>query len=191
MADAKIYTKTGDEGSTSLVGGTRVQKDHPRIECYGSVDELNSSISLAIISMQESVDLKKLALKDQLQEIQHKLFNIGSILAAETTTIAAKLPHIEEQDLLALERQIDFMNEELAPLKNFILPGGCLSAAHLHMSRCICRRTERLAVNLQRLESLSVPSLLLAYLNRLSDFLFISARYVNLKSEHPDILWKK
>jgi cob(I)alamin adenosyltransferase len=164
----KIYTKKGDQGSTGLIGGTRVSKGDVRIEAYGTVDELNSYIGL--ISTLE-IDLRYVA---QLQEIQDRLFTIGSHLAADPEKSKMQLPDLTESDVEKLEHWMDVMDEALPALTAFILPGGHSISAHTHVARCICRRAERMTVSLDELEG--VEALVLTYLNRLSDYLFVLSR---------------
>ena len=175
----KIYTKKGDQGSTGLIGGTRVSKGDVRIEAYGTVDELNSYIGL--ISTMPIDNLYIL----QLQEIQDRLFTIGSHLAADPEKSKMQLPDLLEVDVEKLENWMDAMDEALAPLTAFILPGGHAIIAHTHVARCICRRAELMAVILDELEG--VEALVLTYLNRLSDYLFMLSRKISLDlgtSEH-------
>lgn len=174
----KIYTKTGDKGQTSLVGGARVSKAHDKIEAYGTVDELNSTIGL-IISMSTTNTVF-------LTQIQHKLFNIGSLLAAEED-LSFELPSIDDSDIELLENEIDTLNSGLPKLKNFILPGGSLSSAQTHVARCICRRAERRVVLLAD----DRYQMVIAYLNRLSDYLFILSRELLREENIPEVLWEK
>lgn len=167
----KIYTKKGDQGSTGLIGGTRVSKGDVRIEAYGTIDELNSYIGL--ISTLEIDQRYQL----QLQEIQDRLFTIGSHLAADPEKSKMQLPDLLEADVQKLEHWMDIMDEALPALTAFILPGGHPNCAHAHVARCICRRAERMVVTLDELEG--VQELVLAYLNRLSDYLFVLARKIN------------
>ena len=179
----KIYTKTGDKGQTSLIGGTRVPKYHPRIEAYGTVDELKSYIG--ILRDQDISD----ELKALLIEIQDRLFTIESQLAHDPDTqLSRPLPEIVETDILRLESAIDQMNEELEPLSNFILPGGHQAVSHCHVARCICRRAERITIRLSELHP--VTPLNIKYLNRLSDYLFVLARKVAQDLDAPETLWK-
>jgi cob(I)alamin adenosyltransferase len=177
----KIYTKTGDEGKTSLVGGTRVPKDHIRIECYGTVDELCSWIGLIA---DQDINEKS---KDILIEIQDRLFTIESLLAAEPD-LDFELPAIYESDIDLLEKEIDRMNESLPQLRSFILPGGHTTISYCHLARTVCRRAERLIINLKREHD--VPDMILKYLNRLSDYLFVLAREFGSELKVPDRLWK-
>ena len=178
----KVYTRTGDDGRTGLGGGQRVEKDSPRIEAYGTVDELNSQIGVALAS-----GLCQ-PLADALGSIQNDLFHLGSDLCTlEPDKQRRPVPRIEERHVAALERVIDRLSEELPPLENFVLPGGCPGAARLHVARTVCRRAERLVVALARREPVGGQTV--PYLNRLSDALFVMARYENKKREVPDILW--
>ena len=177
----KIYTKKGDQGSTGLIGGTRVSKGDVRIEAYGTVDELNSYIGL-ISTL--AIDLRYVA---QLQEIQDRLFTIGSHLAADPEKSKMQLPDLTESDVEKLEHWMDVMDEALPALTAFILPGGHQISAHTHVARCICRRAERMAVSLDELEG--VDALVLTYLNRLSDFLFVLARKISLDNGTAEHTW--
>lgn len=180
----KIYTKTGDLGKTSLIGGTKVAKNNIRIEAYGTVDELNSFIGLT--SDQISHDPSKIVLK----EIQDRLFTIGSSLACDPEKEPSlKIPDLKESDIEFLEKEIDRMNEELTPMKSFILPGGHIAISTAHVTRCVCRRTERLCVNMKE-NNLFVDPLVIKYLNRLSDYLFILARFIGHRLKVEDIPWK-
>lgn len=177
----KIYTKKGDEGKTSLIGGTRVAKYHLRIETYGTVDELNSVIGV-IRDQVEDDDCR-----DILKEIQNRLFTVGSSLASDPNKSKMSIPDLLEADVELLEKEMDRMNEGLPELKNFILPGGYLPASFCHMARCVCRRAERLAVHLSNDEE--VDPLVVKYLNRLSDYFFVLARYLAHLNNAPEILW--
>lgn len=180
----KIYTKTGDEGKTSLIGGTKVSKAHIRIETYGTVDELNSFIGLVADSI-ELIDAKKI-----LKEIQDRLFTIGSSLACDPEKeTKMKIPDLKEGDITQLENEIDRMNESLPPMKSFILPGGHSAVSTTHIARCVCRRCERLCVHMQE-EKIFVDPLVIKYLNRLSDYLFVLARYVGHQAGAEEIPWK-
>lgn len=180
----KIYTKTGDKGKTSLIGGTKVAKSNIRIEAYGTVDELNSFVGLTVdhLSHQPS--------KTVLREIQDRLFTIGSSLACDPEKESLlKIPDLKESDISLLEQEIDNMNEELSAMKSFILPGGHVAISTAHVTRCVCRRVERLCVNMQENELLVDP-LVIKYLNRLSDYLFVLARYTGHLLGVEDIPWK-
>lgn len=180
----KIYTKTGDLGKTSLIGGTKVAKSHIRIESYGTVDELNSYIGL--VSDHFTDEPSKIILK----EIQDRLFTIGSSLACDPDKEPLmKIPDLKEEDIVLLEQQIDKMNDSLPEMKSFILPGGHLAVSTTHIARCVCRRAERLCVNMQQ-HDLFVDPLVIKYLNRLSDYLFVLARYVGHLLGVGEIPWK-
>ncbi len=180
----KIYTKTGDLGKTSLIGGTKVPKNHLRIETYGTVDELNSYIGLVSDHLQHS----KTALV--LKEIQDRLFTIGSSLACDPEREPLmKIPDLKEEDITLLEREIDHMNDELPPMKFFVLPGGHIAVSTTHVARCVCRRAERLCVNMQE-HQLFVDPLVIKYINRLSDYLFVLSRYAGLLLNVQEIPWK-
>jgi cob(I)alamin adenosyltransferase len=178
----KIYTKKGDDGKTSLIGGTRVSKSSIRIDAYGTVDELNSYIGWVR-------DLcKRIEQKEVLVEIQDRLFTIGSLLAADPEKSRMELPQLKEADITFLENQIDHMNEELPEMKSFILPGGHPANSCCHVARCICRRAERAAVLLS--ENETVDSIIIKYLNRLSDFLFTLARQLSKDFHSEETIWK-
>ena len=180
----KIYTKTGDQGLTGLIGGTRILKSHIRIEAYGTVDELNSWIG----NISDQVPM--LPIKDILKEIQDRLFTIGSSLACDPEKdTKMHIPDLNIADVELLENQIDMMNEELPELKHFILPGGDVAASTCHIVRCVCRRAERWCVNLQE-EDLFVEPIVIKYLNRLSDYLFVLARYIGHLNGVADMPWK-
>lgn len=178
----KIYTKTGDDGSTSLFGGTRVQKNNIRINAYGTIDELNSIIGIAV-----SGDIND-EIKFELENIQNVLFQIGSELASPENVKSNIIKRTSEEDVKNLETLIDKFDEKLPPLKNFILPGGNNSAAQLHFARTVCRRAERIIVELKEFELVSKNVLI--YVNRLSDLLFVLARYQNLSRSTAEIIWK-
>jgi cob(I)alamin adenosyltransferase len=182
----RIYTKRGDAGQTSLVGGQRVGKDSPRIEAYGTVDELNAYIGLAAVSCLD--DARLAALGTILLRVQHELFNLGSILATEPQDVQAKQPRVTAAEVSRLEREIDAMNEPLPDLRSFVLPGGSRLNAELHVCRTVCRRAERLLVGFARTES--VPAEAIQYLNRLSDALFVWSRWVNHALGAPEVLWE-
>jgi len=178
----RVYTRTGDDGTTGLGGGQRVPKDSARIEAYGTVDELSSAIGVALALGLEA----KLA--STLLRVQNDLFNAGSDLCIlEEDKVKRPVPGIEERHVAALETLMDELSEELAPLANFILPGGVPGAAQLHVARTVCRRAERLVIRLAREEP--VGPYVVRYLNRLSDALFVMARYENLKRGASDVLW--
>ncbi len=177
----KIYTKTGDGGETGLFGGRRVPKDHLRIEAYGTVDELNALLGQArAANGQKEVD-------ELLALLQHHLFVLGADLATPRQGTKASVPRLREEDILQLESRIDAMEETLAPLTSFILPGGTPLAASLHVARTVCRRAERHAVALAHVEDIGPQAI--PYLNRLSDLLFVLARFVNHISGTPEVKW--
>ena len=180
----KIYTKTGDLGKTSLIGGTKVAKSHIRIESYGTVDELNSYIGLV------SDHITDTPTKIILKEIQDRLFTIGSSLACDPDKEPLmKIPDLKEEDVVLLENEIDKMNDTLPVMKSFILPGGHVAVSTAHITRCVCRRAERLCVNMQQ-HDLFVEPLVIKYLNRLSDYLFVLARYIGHLLGVDEIPWK-
>jgi cob(I)alamin adenosyltransferase len=178
----KVYTKTGDDGSTGLGGGQRVAKDSARIATYGTVDELNSVLGLALAAGLDET------LAEELTRVQNELFHLGSDLCVlEEDKEKTPVPHIEARHVEALEQCLDRLTPEVGPLRNFILPGGSLGAAHLHVARTVCRRAERLLVTLAREEPVGEHAL--RYLNRLSDALFVMARYENKAKGVEDTLW--
>ena len=180
----KIYTKTGDKGNTSLIGGTKVPKNDIRIETYGTVDELNSWIGLINDLLNDG------EFKNELKEIQDRLFTIGSSLATDAEKEPKmKLPDLHEGDINFLEKRIDEMTAQLPVMKSFILPGGHATVSSIHIVRCVCRRAERLAVNMQQHE-LFIEEKIIQYLNRLSDYLFTLARYAAQKIGVEEIPWK-
>lgn len=179
----KIYTKTGDEGKTSLIGGTRVAKHHVRIEAYGTIDELNSYIGLIRDVVEEKDKCSAV-----LQEIQDRLFTIGSSLASDPEKSRMKIPDLNAEDITLLEKEMDRMNEILPELKSFVLPGGNTINSYCHIGRCVCRRAERLATHLSEQEW--VEPKVLQYLNRLSDYLFVLARMVSFTRNAKEIPWK-
>jgi cob(I)alamin adenosyltransferase len=186
LALNRIYTKTGDKGETALVGGQRVGKDSPRIECYGTVDELNAFLGMACLTAGRDTRTESLA--PVLLRVQHELFNLGSILATLPEDVGPKQPAVTETDIRQLEAEIDEMNAELPPLRSFVLPGGSELSAHLHVCRTVCRRAERLLVALSRDQQ--VPGEAIRYLNRLSDALFVWSRWANLRLSVAEVLWQ-
>ncbi|WP_210463814.1 cob(I)yrinic acid a,c-diamide adenosyltransferase [Rufibacter roseolus] len=179
----KIYTKTGDKGETSLIGGTRVKKSHLRIEAYGTVDELNSF--LGVVRDQEVNGERQ----QIFSEIQDRLFTIGSTLATDPVKEGkVQTPDLHLTDIQFLEEQMDLLDEQLPPLRNFILPGGHQAVSFCHVARTVCRRAERLVIALQ--EESHVDDLVVQYLNRLSDFLFVLSRAMALELGVEEITWK-
>lgn len=180
----KIYTKTGDAGSTSLIGGTKVPKSHLRIESYGTVDELNSFIGLVYDHTTDD------HARSMLKEIQDRLFTIGSSLACDPEKEPKlRIPDLKEEDIQLLEKEIDDMNAKLPPMKSFLLPGGHVAVSTTHVARCVCRRAERCCVNMQQ-HQMSVDPIVIKYLNRLSDYLFMLARYTGHLLQVPEHPWK-
>lgn len=184
----KVYTKTGDQGTTALFGGTRVPKHHIRIESYGTVDELNSYIGL-LRDQEIAAHFKEI-----LMEIQDRLFTVGAILATPPDKEILKngkprlnIPKIIEADVTLLENEIDMMEESLPQMTHFVLPGGHTTVSYCHIARCICRRAERLSVHLHEMEP--VDELVLKYLNRLSDYLFVLARKLSSDLKADEIKW--
>lgn len=178
----RVYTRSGDDGTTGLGGGQRVPKDSLRIETYGTVDELNSTIGAAVAS---GLDER---LARAFETIQNDLFHLGSdlcILEEDKTRLT--VPRVEPRHVAALEALMDELQAVLTPLENFILPGGTPGAAHLHVARCVCRRAERLAVTLARQEA--IGDHVICYLNRLGDALFVMSRYENARKGAPDVMW--
>ena len=178
----KIYTKTGDKGETSLLGGARVPKFHLRIEAYGTVDELNSHLGL--IRDQEIDSMTR----EFIIQIQNNLFAIGSHLAKEPGKDKVKIPAISEEMIVELENKMDEMNEVLPDMKFFVLPGGHQTVSHCHVARCVCRRAERICVHLA--ENSEVDSIITKYLNRLSDYLFVLSRKFTQDLNAEEIPWK-
>lgn len=177
----KIYTKTGDDGTTSLFSGGRVPKHHLRVESYGTVDELNSCIGIARAHQPSEVT------DNYLEQVQNHLFRLGADLATPMDAKAEWLVRVSDDEVKWLEETIDEMSSQLPELKHFILPGGTPVAAHIHLARTICRRAERLVVALSEHETLSQPSRI--YLNRLSDWLFTLARYENAQAAESETKW--
>lgn len=178
----KIYTKKGDSGTTQLIGGTRVAKSHQRIDAYGTIDELNSYIGLV---RDQAIGVKN---KQTLIEIQDRLFTIGAHLASDPNKKGMQLPTMRKEDVEKLEKEIDEMNETLPEMRSFVLPGGHTTVSFCHLARCVCRRAERLSIDLN--EDTSQKTLILQYLNRLSDYLFVLSRYLSKELEVEEIPWQ-
>ena len=178
----KIYTKTGDLGTTALLGGSRVPKHHLRIEAYGTLDELNSHIGFL---RDQGINKRS---TEELLEVQDRLFTLGSLLASEPGKSKVKIPEISGSDVIYLEDAIDQMNENLPPMRNFVLPGGHQAVSACHIARCVCRRSERIIVQLS--ESSEVPAIVLEYMNRLSDYLFILSRFLSAEFGANETPWK-
>ena len=178
----KVYTKKGDQGTTQLIGGSRVPKSSMQIEAYGTVDELNSYIGLI---RDQEIDQKHV---DRLLEIQDRLFTMGSLLAVDQSGSKMKLPELHESDVENLESWIDDMEEGLEPMKSFVLPGGNTTVSYSHIARCVCRRAERITVDLT--DAIEVAPVILRYLNRLSDYLFVLSRALTKELNATEIPWK-
>ena len=191
MRITKVYTKTGDAGETRLAGGQRVWKDHLRVEAYGTVDELNASVGFVRALNDETADRSSSSgqLEDDLRWIQNKLFDAGGILASAPGQTFKNMPTITAKDVVKLEHMIDRCQKHLAPLKEFILPGGGKVSASLHLARTICRRAERVCIRLTREETLDPQ--INRFLNRLSDALFVLARWVAKSQGEPEFLWQR
>lgn len=185
LALNRIYTRGGDKGDTSLAGGQRVPKDALRIECYGTVDELNSFVGMACFNAEQQAETVRLAAI--LKRVQHELFNLGSILATLPEDVHPKQARVTVAEVRQLEQEIDAMNAELPALRSFVLPGGTRLNTELHACRTICRRAERLCVALSREEE--VPEDTVHYLNRLSDAFFVWSRWANKALGAPEVLW--
>jgi cob(I)alamin adenosyltransferase len=189
LALNRIYTKRGDAGETGLAGSQRVPKDSLRIDAYGTVDELNAFVGLAGVACREQLgsDPQVGLLVEIIRRVQHELFNLGSILATLPQDVHPKQARITPAEVAQLEREIDAMNEDLPPLRSFVLPGGTRLNADLHVARTVCRRAERLLVALSREEP--VPPETIQYLNRLSDAMFVWSRWINHVLHVPEVLW--
>ncbi|MCC2642923.1 MAG: cobO [Nitrospira sp.] len=191
MRITKVYTRTGDAGQTRLAGGQQVWKDCLRVEAYGTVDELNASVGLvrAMNAEVENASSASTQLEEDLRWVQNKLFDVGSLLATAPGQTFKNMPTVTAKDVTKLEHIIDRCQEDLAPLKEFILPGGGKVSATLHQARTICRRAERICIRLTREETIAAE--LNKYLNRLSDALFVLARWVAKTQGEPEFLWQR
>jgi cob(I)alamin adenosyltransferase len=191
MRITKVYTRTGDKGQTRLAGGQQVEKDSLRVEAYGTIDETNAEIGVVRVFNADLVSTNSNAarLEEELRWIQNKLFDIGGLLATAPGQTFKNMPQITEQDISRLEHLMDSCEEELQPLKEFILPGGGKVSGFLHQARTVCRRAERLCVRLAREES--IDPLIVPFLNRLSDTLFVLARWVARTQGEPEFLWER
>lgn len=191
MRITKVYTRTGDAGQTRLAGGQQVWKDCLRVEAYGTVDELNASVGLvrAMNAESNTTSSSSTQLEEDLRWVQNKLFDVGSILATAPGQTFRNMPTVTAQDVTKLERMIDRCQNDLAPLKEFILPGGGKVSATLHQARTICRRAERICIRLTREEPVAAE--INTYLNRLSDALFVLARWVAKTQSEPEFLWQR
>ncbi len=190
---SKIYTKGGDKGKTSLIGGTRVSKAHLRLEAYGTLDELNSLLGVVVAELHAAPLVGSESLLSQLFTLQNDLFNVGSQLACEDESMRGQLPGVSEEDIKLLEKWMDEFSAELQPLKNFILPGGAKASAQMHIARTVCRRAERLIVSLdETVEHASTPvvdPVVISFVNRLSDYLFVAARFINHLAKIDEPIW--
>ncbi len=182
----RVYTKTGDDGTTALIGGERAPKDAPRIEAYGTVDELNATIGLVNAALAGSAAGPRL--EPILRRVQNELFNLGAVLATPDAERRAKMPSVGERHIAALEAELDELNDALPELRSFILPGGGQASAFLHLARTVCRRAERRVVALARTELASEHAV--TYLNRLSDALFVFGRHAAAADGQPEPLWE-
>jgi cob(I)alamin adenosyltransferase len=190
LAINRVYTRRGDQGETSLAGGQRVPKDGPRIEAYGTVDELNSFLGAARVTASElaATEARLSPLAAVLLRVEHELFNLGSILATLPEDVHPQQARVTDAEVSQLESEMDRMNAELPPLRSFVLPGGSRLNAELHLCRTVCRRAERATVALGRVES--VPPEAVRYLNRLSDALFVYSRWASHVTGAPETLWE-
>jgi len=183
---SKVYTKTGDSGKTSLVGGQRVLKSNIRINAFGEIDELNSVVGICVEELKMlNLDFSKLI--NTLHSVQNDLFNLGTILATEPEDMSPNMPRISEEDIEVLENEIDFANEDLPILHSFVLPGGSKINAFFHLARTICRRCERVCCNLYETEK--IDKVVISYLNRLSDAFFVWSRFVAKSLKHEEHTW--
>jgi cob(I)alamin adenosyltransferase len=191
MRITKVYTRTGDAGKTRLAGGQQVWKDSLRVEAYGTIDELNASVGVVRV-MNADVGSEHSAaaqLEEELRWVQNKLFDIGSILATAPGQTFKNMPQVEAKDVTRLEQLIDRCQKDLEPLKEFILPGGGKVSGFLHQARTVCRRAERLCVALSKTEP--VDPMIVKFVNRLSDALFVLARWVSKTQGEPEFLWER
>ncbi|MCC8186862.1 MAG: cob(I)yrinic acid a,c-diamide adenosyltransferase [Bacteroides sp.] len=183
MKKSRVYTRTGDAGTTALIGGTRVPKTDPRLEAYGTIDELNSHLGLLVNYLNEEPD------STFVQEVQGKLFKVGGFLATDQEkTDPEQACDVSEEDIRQLEEEIDRVDEILPPLHAFVLPGGYIGSAECQVCRTVCRRAERRILTLS--EEMIIPPVLLAYVNRLSDYLFVLARKINFDNATDEIFWE-
>lgn len=191
MRITKVYTRTGDGGTTRLAGGQKIPKDHLRLEAYGTIDELNAVVGLArIFAKDVTEEVEQIRrIDDELHNVQNRLFDIGGILATIPGQRFKNMPEITEPDIRHLEELMDECQKDLPPLKEFILPGGGRISGFLHQARTVCRRAERICVRLHREEGVAAP--ILKYLNRLSDTFFVLARCMAWIQHEPEVLWKR
>ena len=193
MRLTKIYTRTGDAGKTRLAGGQEAWKDSVRVDAYGTVDELNASIGVVRVWNGERKETSKTQTVEHFEQtlrwVQNKLFDLGGLLATTPGEEFPNMPRITEEDVTKLEQSMDACQEDLAPLKEFILPGGGRVSGFLHQSRTVCRRAERVCITLARQET--VDPILIKFLNRLSDALFVWARWIAKERGEPEFLWER
>jgi len=191
MRITKVYTRTGDAGKTRLAGGQQVWKDSLRVEAFGTIDEVNASIGVVRVINADMIDKHEQArlLEEELRWIQNKLFDVGSILATAPGQTFKNMPQVAGKDVTRLEKLIDRCQEDLEPLKEFILPGGGKVSGFLHQARTVCRRAERLCVRLSREEP--IDPTIVKFVNRLSDSLFVLARWVAKTQREPEFLWER
>ncbi len=191
MRITKVYTRTGDAGKTRLAGGQQVWKDSLRVEAYGTIDELNASVGVVRVMNADVLDEYSAAaiLEEELRWVQNKLFDVGSLLATAPGQTFKNMPQVTAADVTRLEKLIDRCQKDLAPLKEFILPGGGKVSGFLHQARTVCRRAERLCVALGKVEP--VDSTIIKFVNRLSDALFVLARWVAKTQGEPEFLWER
>lgn len=191
MRITKVYTRSGDRGKTRLAGGQPVWKDSLRVEAYGTVDELNATVGLVrIFNAEGGTEAEAVSwLEEELRWVQNKLFDAGGILATAPGQVFRNMPRLTAKDVARLEKAIDLCQKDLAPLKEFILPGGGRVSGFLHLARTVCRRAERLCVKLAREEP--VDAVIVTFLNRLSDALFVFARWAGKKQGEPEFLWER
>ena len=183
----KVYTRRGDSGKTDLIDQKKVLKSDIRIDCYGEIDELNSSLGFCIALINDNSSFKDEEILLKLKKIQNDLFNLGTVLAISDDSLLDKFPKINNKDIEYLESEIDFYNKNLSELKSFILPSGCPVGAYFHLCRTICRRAERRCVSLSEISKIDVN--ILIYLNRLSDLFFVLSRWVNNEMGYSEDLW--
>lgn len=188
LAINRVYTRKGDKGQTALVGGQKVSKSSARIRTYGDVDELNAFVGQARQRLLEQSDERLTPLARALRRVQHELFNLGSILATLPEDVHPRQPRVREEDVTRLEQEIDAMNADLSPLRSFVLPGGSLLNTDLHLCRTVCRRVERLMVELRDSDE-PIDDVSIAYINRLSDAFFVWSRWVIQRSGGEETLW--
>jgi cob(I)alamin adenosyltransferase len=190
MRITKVYTRTGDKGKTRLAGGQQVWKDSLRVEAYGTVDELNAAIG-AVRSFNQYLGgrVEQESIEAELKWVQNKLFDLGGLLATARGQQFENMPKVSAKDIARLERMMDAYQKELAPLKEFILPGGGIVPSQLHQARTVCRRAERVTVHLSRREP--IDSSMVKFLNRLSDYLFVASRWVSKTRREPEFLWQR